>query len=94
MADAIFLAMPKDMQSQVLAGSSYNYYSLTTATWWTAVPSSAQSYLAQETAIVQSVQNQYLGTPTKSKNVAPKQTGALAVAVAGVVGMMGVMVAL
>jgi hypothetical protein len=88
---AVYSAAPKDAQSAI---ATLKYTQITAQPWWTAVPDSAKAVFSSESAALDSVAQKILGTPTASKNLAPRETVALAAAVAGVVGLVGAMVAL
>jgi len=90
--DAVYSAAPASVQSYLRTGQWGD--SLTAQPWFTAVPAAAQQALSSQQAALDSAQYAILGTPTTtgSKNGA-RATG-MGAAVAGAVGVVGVMVAL
>jgi hypothetical protein len=90
--EAVYSAAPATVQSYLRTGAWYD--SLTAQPWFTGVPGSAQSALSSQQAALDSAQYAILGTPTGSKNAAPRATGMVAAAAAGAVGIVGVMIAL
>ncbi|TVY50565.1 hypothetical protein LCER1_G007776, partial [Lachnellula cervina] len=86
---AIYSAAPSSAQSSI-AKSGYAFKQLTSQAWYTkSVPHAVQTAVAGEVSAIDSAASKILATAT-SKGDAPRQTG---MAVAGVVGVVGMMAA-
>jgi len=87
---AILSAAPSSAQSSI-EKSGYVFKDLTTQKWYTkSVPHAVQTAVAGEVSAVDSAASKILPTAT-SKGDAPRQTG---MAVAGMVGVVGMLAAL
>lgn len=87
--EAIYSAAPTKLQPSI-ATSGYIYEQVTTETWYTKnVPKAVQTAIDGHVSSIISVEQKVLGTGTStSKAGAAQQTG---MAVAGVVGVVGVL---